>query len=285
MEFRGLTLADKDLFNKYSAGGMNFEDSFAVIYCWNAFVNYNIAEWDDGLFIRINFDGKIIFDTVKTKEKKLDKYILEADRICANEGVPLSMKILKSDYELLDDSTKNKFNFTPMPEAEDYIYKAADLATYEGRKFQKKRNLLSQFLRNYKYEFMPYDKVRHYSQILDFQTQHSEPDNHEYPALKIALDHMDELGLNCDIIEIDGRLAAFNISGGPRDNCGEMLFEKADKNYKGCYAAIVKFSSQKHFADCKYINRQEDLGMENLRKSKLSYNPIMKIEKLRISRK
>ncbi|MDR2860376.1 MAG: phosphatidylglycerol lysyltransferase domain-containing protein [Elusimicrobiota bacterium] len=287
MKFTPLTLEDKTIFEQYISDDINFENNFAVIYSWAAVIDYEIARLDDALILKVNIDGDVFFDTPKTKNKSLDKYIDLCADYCKKENLTFGMKILEKDFENLSPETKSKYKFSLIPNQWDYVYNASELAEFSGRKFQKKRNLLSQFLRKYKYEFIDYDKTKHYEKILQFQRKWSanDNDNWEFEALKRALDNFEVLNLNCDIIEIDGEIAAFSISSAPRADAGEIIFEKGNVDYKGIYAAIVQFSSKKHFSKCKFINREEDMGMENLKKSKQSYNPIMQIKKYSITSK
>jgi hypothetical protein len=282
MIFRPLSLNDRKLFDQYSDGGINFENNFAVLYVWSSVIKYEIAQLDDALIIKVDVDGKIIFDTPKTKNKFLDKYLDACRDYCIKNNKPFMMKILAKDFDNLSQETKEKYNFQLIPNQWDYIYSSSDLARFDGSKFQKKRNLYAQFIRKYKYSFVDFDKTKHYEKILNFQKQWNEnksPDNWEYNALKCALDNLSVLGLFCDIIEIDGQIAAFSVSNKPTSKAGEIIFEKGDVNYKGIYAAIVRFSVEKHFQDVEFINREEDMGLENIRRAKQGFNPIMQIKK------
>jgi hypothetical protein len=280
MNFRPIAIDDCELFDKYSSDDINYENNFAVLFAWNAIFPYEVCEFENALIVKLTVDGNTIFDIPKTKDINLDKYVLFAADYCRKKNTHLCFKILARDYENLSPQIKSDFIYEPIPHQWDYIYKSSDLITFQGRKFQKKRNLLSQFLRNYQYDFIDYDKQKHYDEILVFQNLWSKDDeeNYEFPAVKFALDNLEKLNLNCDIIEIAGKIAAFSISN-IHHNTGEVIFEKGDTNFKGIYAAIVNFTAKKRFAGCAFINREEDMGIENLRKAKLALNPIKQIEK------
>ena len=57
-------------------------------------------------------------------------------------------------------------------------------------------------------------------------------------------------------------------------NVGAIYFEKGDIAFKGIYPLIDNLFCKKHFNEVRFINKQEDMGLEGLRKSKLSYNPV-----------
>ena len=105
----------------------------------------------------------------------------------------------------------------------------------------------------------------------------------EKTAIELALKNYKPLNLKCGVIEIDGEIKAFSINSIlPNKKAGNVLFEKADINYDGIFAAINNFCVKEFFKDVKYVNRQEDMGIEGLRKAKLSYNPIFILNKYKL---
>ena len=57
------------------------------------------------------------------------------------------------------------------------------------------------------------------------------------------------------------------------------IFEKGDVNYVGVYQTLNQVVAEKYFPDGALVNRQEDMGIEGLRKAKLSYFPKILVEK------
>ncbi len=76
-------------------------------------------------------------------------------------------------------------------------------------------------------------------------------------------------------IKIDGKLAAFTIGERVSEETAVIHIEKADSSFTGIYQAINYLFLKNEFSDLKYVNREEDLGIEGLRQAKLSYNPVM----------
>ncbi|MDD4213040.1 MAG: GNAT family N-acetyltransferase [Bacilli bacterium] len=164
------------------------------------------------------------------------------------------------------------------PELDEYLYQANDLITYSGKKFHAKRNLFNQFLK-IPHEFVPYNPLLR-NQIITLVKlwSYDVEDTHELEGILALLDDIDTIHCFCECIIINGHCQAFAI-GTVLNEIGIVLFEKANIDYPGIYAAIVQMVAKKHFQQVKYINRQEDMGIENLKKSKMSYNPIGFIEK------
>ena len=78
------------------------------------------------------------------------------------------------------------------------------------------------------------------------------------------------------LIKADGKVVAFAFG----EKVGDTLFvhiEKAKKDVQGAYQMIVKEFALHNPAP--YINREEDMGIEGLRRSKESYHPIEKLKK------
>ena len=80
-------------------------------------------------------------------------------------------------------------------------------------------------------------------------------------------------------IYIDGKLEAFTFADMLKDDTVCVHLEKANPEIKGLYPAINKIFLCEEFEDVKFVNREDDLGLENLRKAKLSYNPVELVEK------
>ena len=99
--------------------------------------------------------------------------------------------------------------------------------------------------------------------------------------IKRVFDHWQDLEARGGAIRINGKIVAFSIGSIGRDEVGFIHFEKADIQYDGLYAAINKLVLENEFPTIRYVNREEDLGIPGLRKSKESYFPIRKVSKWR----
>ena len=95
----------------------------------------------------------------------------------------------------------------------------------------------------------------------------------ELTACQLALLNMEKLNLKGGAIRINGKIAAFTLGEVLNPETALIHFEKADTAYDGIYQAINNEFLIHEWSDMKYVNREEDMGIEGLRKAKLSYCP------------
>ena len=101
---------------------------------------------------------------------------------------------------------------------------------------------------------------------------------YELLAIKDIVNNMNLLNLNGVAVYVDGKVAAFSIGESLNEKLAVIHIEKGDKNINGIYSFIAKTLIDKCFNNAEIINREQDLGIDGLRKSKMSYYPL-KLEK------
>ena len=173
----------------------------------------------------------------------------------------------------------------------DYVYNIDDLADLKGRKFQKKRNHVNRFRTLYpdwRVETLTpanIDAVREMAaQWYQVRLEHDpQADFHlEQRALRRALDRYEALGLEGMVLYDGDRVIAFSIASPLSDDTMDVHFEKAREDVDGAYTAINQAFSQylrDKYLHIRYLDREEDMGLEGLRKAKLSYCPDHLTEK------
>jgi len=164
----------------------------------------------------------------------------------------------------------------------DYLYLSSELATLPGNRFHKKKNLLKQFQKQYRYEYQTLTG-NCVEVVLNMQTEwcrwrdceSSEALLAENDAVSRVLAHWNDIpGLCGGIIRIDGVPIAYTL-GEPLEDHDTLIihFEKAANGIKGAYQAINYLFCNDVGKNFTYINREQDLDDEGLRQAKLSYNP------------
>jgi hypothetical protein len=157
-----------------------------------------------------------------------------------------------------------------------------ELATLSGKKFQPKRNHINQFLRAFPdYEFLKITPEI-VSQCIDLESvwekrhdseNESESRKIERKAITVALENFDALGLQGGALKVNGKIVAFTYGSPINSSVFDIACEKADTEIIGAYAMINNLFAKQIPENFVYLNREEDLGIEGLRKAKLSYQP------------
>lgn len=182
------------------------------------------------------------------------------------------------------------YEIEPDRDSYDYLYDADKLRTLSGKAMHKKKNLLNGFVKQYEGHF-EYETLgtEHIKEIEEFHQKWLDERRiyDKYNCIDEEEDGIYRLFGNCHSIackmggvRIDGELKAYTIgSYVPNIRCAIIHIEKADVNYRGLYNYINQQFILHEFPDAVVVNREDDLGQENLRKAKLSYRPLRLEEK------
>lgn len=175
----------------------------------------------------------------------------------------------------------------------DYIYDANKLKTLSGRAYHKKKNLVNAFHREYEgrysYETLSFKNIK---EITDFHKKWLNErriyDKYnciadEEIGISRLLEHCQSIDCHMGGVRIDGKLVAYTIGSYCEwIQCAFIHIEKANAGIKGLYNYINQQFLIHEFPDALYVNREDDLGQDNLRQAKLSYKPIRLEEKFYI---
>lgn len=164
----------------------------------------------------------------------------------------------------------------------DYVYLREDLSRLEGRRFHGKKNLVNLFTSTYSYEVRPLMKeyMADARSVLD-EWKSERPDEGDTTAAAEALTFCETLQLCGFIYYVNGLPAAYVLGEELGQDTFVVHFEKSVDAYKGLYQFV-----NRHFASVlperyRFINREQDLGDEGLRKAKMSYRPVKFLKKFR----
>ena len=97
----------------------------------------------------------------------------------------------------------------------------------------------------------------------------------EETAIKRAFDNYSQLGFVGGLIRVDGEVVAFTLGEEMTQDCFCVHFEKAYADMRGAYAILNREFVRNELQDYYFVNREEDMGIEGLRKAKMSYHPCM----------
>jgi hypothetical protein len=162
----------------------------------------------------------------------------------------------------------------------DYVYLTQDLIELKGRKYHRKRNHIKQFQEKYSYQYTPLTP-EWIPQCLQLETEwcdlrHCEASPgllNESVAIKEAFTHFEKLRVKGGAILINGKVEAFTLGDPLNLETVVIHIEKANPAYEGLYPTINQAFLERQWSGYTYVNREQDLGEEGLRKAKESYFP------------
>lgn len=288
LTFKKMELEDREMANEYirSAAGRSCETSFANIYLWQRHyrVEYTIIE-DAIVFKTMQQEPSFSYPYSKGDTKKVLDIMMEYAK---EQGFPFRMySVTKEDFEELERLYPGKFEIEYDRDSADYIYETEKLITLSGKKYHGKRNHINRFKELYpdwSYESITKDNVEECFQMaLKWRNINGcEEDSEKLDEICVTLNALrllEELQLKGGLIRVNGDIVAFAIGEEICEDTFCVHIEKAFADIQGAYPMINQQFAEKEGVGYRYINREEDLGSEGLRKAKLSYRPVFLQEK------
>lgn len=101
----------------------------------------------------------------------------------------------------------------------------------------------------------------------------------ELCAVRNCFENFLALGLRGGLLRVDGRVVAYTMGLPLNSDTFIVHIEKAFSDVAGAYPMINREFAAHNCADFKYVNREDDVGDEGLRRAKLSYKPAILLEK------
>lgn len=208
---------------------------------------------------------------------------------------PLRLVCLTTrQMEELDRLMPGRFAYEADRDGFDYLYDIDRLADLTGKKLHAKRNHINRFMDNnpsWVYEeitpqtlpeCLEMDKEWYRRSMVREGAAEERDLGDEGIALRTAMDHYHALGLEGGLIRVYGEVVAFTMGDRLNSDTYDVHFEKAYGELQGAYAMInrefTRWVRAKH-PNVRYLNREDDMGVEGLRKAKESYYPDRMVEK------
>lgn len=251
---------------------------FTDIFIWSSAYGTRIAFDDDFMYIKTsNSQGTFFTSPIGSGDYAVA--IEKMAEIAHEEGYPLRMYCVPPEVKTrIEDIYPKRFVFTEDRDQADYIYSAESLMYLKGKKLHGKRNHINKFLSEYDgrwaYEDLTADNVHEFFEYqLDWCSDNPSEFLGETCAVSLALKNMEPLGIKGGLLRLDGKLIAVTLGSESFYDTFIVHIEKADASIPGAYQMINQQFAQHNFEKYRYIDREEDLGIEGLRKAKLSYYP------------
>ena len=295
--FHDITLDVKPLIDSYTKPWMlECSDlSFTNLFIWGMDGKMQYAEKDNVLFIKLHFSSvpMYLWAPIPKYGMEVDykKAILDGIEYMKNAGVEPTYRSVWTPFRDKIMETCPELYSMPTDIAWDYVYSRESLSTLKGKKLHGKRNHINKFLSKYPdYEYkrltpeMVEDCIALYDKwIMEKNEETAKTLQTEKRSVLRALNNMEDLGLVGGTIYIDNKLCAFTVGERLHPHMQLIHIEKGDTNYDGIFPMINQQYVLHECSDVELINREEDMGVEGMRKAKRSYQPIKMIEKHLIS--
>jgi len=290
LPFREITLEDRQAVQQCGAHHQYHlcERCFADLFMWRSHYGTQICFLDGFLLIKMTPpDGGPDCYLAPIGEGDLSAVLDALEKDAARRGIPFRLvSVAEPMIDRIQAAKPGRFTFLHDNEdGDDYIYLAEKLRTLSGKKLQSKRNLVNRFQTAYEgrwtYEdITPATTQEAFAFHLKWCEQNGCAQNRDFEgetcAIVQALTHFDALQMRGGLLRLDGEVIAFTLGCQATEDMYVVQIEKADHTIPGAYQMINQQFVLRHCADVKYVNREEDLGLEGLRKAKRSYHPVMR---------
>lgn len=284
--FRPIDLSMKPMVDSYILphGLWGSEYTFTNLFIWGQNGQIKLAESDSTLFILLNDGEKGEFMFAPLTVGDYGSAVERGARYLEARGHKACFHAISGSLEERFRTSCGDFTLLPDRDDSDYLYLSDDLINLRGKKFHAKRNHVNRFITENSYEYIELSSdmlgecLDVYDEWLGEKLDADASALAERQAIAAAVSNMERLGVKGCGIRLGGRLAAFSLGERINDELAVIHIEKAD-DVDGLFAFVNQQFAQHSWSGVKYINREEDMGIEGLRKAKLSYHPVRMIDK------
>ena len=281
MKLKSVTTDDLQLIKSHLAHRQceSSEINFLTFYIWRKAFDIKFAEIDGCLVIRFkdddspeNFRYPIGSGNHEAALEKIEQYA---------DGNPVFYGISEAQAENLQ---ARGYKTSVMKGYSDYVYYTEDLINLSGKKYHSKKNHLNSFKKTYDYRYEAMNAGNALECITAYGKWYSNEQGdamlaYEKEAIEDILTNFEKLDFKGGVLYANGEICAFTVSEQLTKNMAVIHIEKANTDFNGAFAAINQMHLENTWSHLKYVNREEDLGIEGLKKAKKSYRPCRMIDK------
>lgn len=295
LEFKKVTLEDREILAEYLSKTPHRACDYCVgnLVLWADLFNTRYTVARDMLFIEFSGKGTSFFSypcgggDLKAAFELLFSY-------CEENGRPFHMSLVEPHmFEEIERAYPGEFDIAYIRDNADYVYTVEALRELSGKKYHGKKNHINKFLKTYtdwSYERISDENTDECIEMvkewcIKNKCLDEKQKSDEIGVVANGLRHRKELNLLGGIIRAGGKIAAMTLGEKCSDDMFVIHFEKAFSDILGAYPMINQQFIINELSGFTYVNREEDLGVEGLRRAKESYYPAFMAEKGVIKRK
>jgi len=300
MDFKEISIEDKKLFDSYFAKfKQNISElTFTNLFMWRKYYKFKYAEICGMLCIVSETEDRAPFAFAPVgniEGEELNRVINYLKEYFSKKGWQLRLERVNKDaLNYLKKFVSDESDIIYERDASDYVYACSDLINLKGKKYDGKRNHINKFKKTYRYKYTGFDSQNASEYLLsecirilnEWCEQRGGSTNNDIKNERTAnielIENFTKLNCKAALVEVDGTYEAFTVGEMLNDNTAVIHIEKAKSSINGLYAFINQQFCEKEWSHAEFINREQDLGIEGLRKAKLSYNPRYLIDKYNV---
>ena len=291
VEFKTVTLADKSWVDEIvmNENSRSADYNFGNIYIWDKHYRQLVCRCGDRMLTKLRYEGKptFVFPIGTGPLRPAVEAIREFARF---KGYPMTLRgITEAHREMLDKEYPGAFEYSEDVNCADYIYSAEKLSTYSGKALHGKKNHCNRFEAEHDWDFVPLTRelIPGCLDMLNMWTEENYARldgsiHYEHDAIMRAFAVYEKLGLEGGVLRSGGKIIGFSMGEMAGRDTFDVHFEKADIDINGAYPMVcrelTRMVMQNH-PELLYMNREDDMGLESLRTSKLSYKPEFMVRK------
>jgi uncharacterized protein len=286
-KFQPIRLSDRDHFHGFFSEDppVVSELTFTNLFMWRHCYHTRWQAWNNCLLVIMQSSKEHPFALPPVGHgDKIEALNFLVD--CLRDVSP-NPRICRVSNDFIENHLdKNRYTIVEDRDNSDYVYLTQELAQLPGNKFHKKKNHVNKFVKNYQFEYRRLDDEL-VERVLQMQEQWCELKEcltnpnllAEDRAVYEALTNYSSLRFTGGAILIDSRVEAFTLGERLNSDTAVIHIEKANPEIPGLYAAINRFFCEDALSEFTYVNREQDLGVEGLRRAKQSYHPHHMVKK------
>ena len=290
LEFKKPELCDMQWVNSClaHANSLNCEYTFGNLFCWSDSYSVGICRYNDFFICRWGDEKNVSYSVPLGEGDFTDAIRQIIDDAKSIGAKPKIYGITEGYLLMLQEAFLGEFGYKYDLSFNDYIYSVEKMASLSGKKYHGKRNHITNFKKNnpdWTFEKITKENINdciemHAQWLKENGSEEDEDYLEEFSAVKRAFEHYDELNFVGGLIRTGGRVVAYCMGEAQMNGkCFVTHFEKAFASLQGAYPLINQEFTKNCLMDFEFVNREEDLGLEGLRKAKQSYYPEIILEK------
>lgn len=291
ISFNTVTLRDKPWVDEivFSEQSRSADYNFGNVYIWDKRYRQLICRFGDRMLTKLRYDGKPAF-VFPIGRGPLAPAIEALREFAAFKGYPFCLRGITEEHRAqLESEYPGRFEYIEDTDCADYIYSAEKLSTYSGKALHGKKNHCNRFEAEHDWRFVALERAL-IPACMDMLAVWSEENADrldksivfEHDAIVRAFAAFEKLSLEGGVLYSGDTILGFSMGEMISDDTFDVHFEKAEGSVNGAYPMVcrelTRLMLQRHPA-LRYMNREDDMGLDSLRQSKLSYKPEYMVKK------